>query len=123
MGLGSYFPCCSCQNLKKSIWFDCEENNKNNNQNNNIIINTNKQFENNNNINANNKSINDNRTNEERIIIHQEIKTSKFNKNGSLIVNPNLLQTSELKLDIQPQQTDEFDQMFNQLSDISGNNN
>ena len=117
MGLGSDFSCCSCKNLKKSMWIDFE-NNKKNYESNNIIISPNKQFENNiTNMNANNNnSINDKRRIEEK-------STSKFNKKGSQIVNAKLLQPSELKLDMQPQQTDEFDQMFNQLSDISDNNN
>ena len=125
MGVGSYFNCCSCENIKKSVWFDRDENNENNspnNNNNNILNNNNINniINSNNNI-INNNSINDNRRNEENIINPENIIRTNFN-NGSRIVNANSFQPSELKLDLQPQQTDEFENMFNQLTDISGNN-
>ena len=49
--------------------------------------------------------------------------TTNFNKNGSRIVNAKSFKQSELRLEIQQQQEDEFENMFNQLSNNSGNSN
>ena len=82
MGLAS--DCCSCNNLKKSVYFEPIDNKSK-----------------------------DNRTKEN--IIPEKKNTTNFNKNGSLIVNAESFQPFELKMDIQPQQTDEFEDMFKQL--------
>ena len=94
--------CCSCKDLTNTVWIDCHNDNANNqnNENNNIT-----------NEKANNNNTNENRQIEVNII-NPEIK---FNKNGSRIVNATSIQPIELKLDIQHQQTDEFEDMFNQI--------
>ena len=110
MGLGSDFSCCSCKNLTKSVWLGDDNNGNQNKENNNI------------NANANNNNTNDNRQIEANIINPEQKSSALFNKNGSRIVNATSFQPIELKLDIQPQQTDEFEDMFNQLSSKNENN-
>ena len=100
MGFGS--DCCSCKNIAKSAIFDIPETTNDNNTN---------DYE------------NDSRRNKE--IIPKTITTTStnFNKNGSRIVNAKSFKQSELRLEIQQQQEDEFENMFNQLSNNSGNSN
>ena len=96
MGVGG-FSCCSCQNVKKSIYFN--ENNKNNDD-----------------INETNKKI------EENTMIQNKSGISDFNNKCSKI-NAASFKSNELKLDIQQQQdNDEFEKLYNQLSNNTGNN-
>ena len=98
MGIGG---CCSCNNLKKSLYFVDENQNKNNNNN---LIETNK-------------------TIEENIIIEEKNVSSNFNNNGSQIVNTTSFKQSDLKFDNQQQELeDDFENMFNKLSNNTESN-
>ena len=93
MGVGG-FSCCSCQNVKKSLYLN----------------------ENNDDTNETNKKI------EENIIIPSKTSTNNFNNNISKI-NATSFKSNELKLDIQQQQdNDDFENLFSQLSNNTGNN-
>ena len=96
MGVGG-FSCCSCQNVKKSSYLDENSWNKYD-------------------INEINKKI------QENIITKNKISNNDFNNKGSKI-NATSFKSNELKLEIQQQQdNDEFENLFNQLSNNTGSN-
>ena len=103
MGVSS--DCCSCKNLKKTVYFDqSEETNNQQSENIDNIENNNPQVESNNNNSNNNTNSNNN---------NSSLKIKK-----STIGQPNPYSESCLKLSSQNQQPeyDEYDALFNQLS-------
>ncbi len=104
MGVGSDFSCCSCNNVKRSIFFDIDDDNKkknsnNNNDNNKVDIKGSNKIEVNNVIQNKNKNL-----------------TANFNKNGSQIVNATSITQGEFILEAQAQQDDSFENMYEKLN-------
>ena len=92
MGLGG-LNCCSCNNLKKTVYLDIDEE---------------QQKE------KSTPKIEDN-------INSNESTSRDFNKKGSYITNAFQFKQSELKMEYQPEKDDEFDNMFNMLQSNSYN--
>ena len=92
MGTGG-FSCCTCKNLKQTVYFDAEEE----------------------------EQKNTNKPKIEESLNFNKNTSRNFNPKDSCITNAVQFKQSELKLECQPQKDDEFDNMFNMLQGNSYN--